>query len=48
MTEPGVKSAILRLRKRQAEVFREEVERTVGSPEEADEEMRHLLTILSA
>lgn len=47
MTEPGVKSAILRLRKRQAEVFREEVERTVGSPEEADEEMRYLLTILS-
>jgi RNA polymerase sigma-70 factor (ECF subfamily) len=48
MTEPGVKSAILRLRKRQAEIFREEVERTVADPAEAEEEMRHLLMILSA
>jgi RNA polymerase sigma-70 factor (ECF subfamily) len=38
--------AVHRLRKRFREVFREEIAHTVSSPEEIDEEVRHLLTVL--
>ena len=47
LTEAGVKSAILRLRQRQAILFREEVERTVSSPEEAEAEIRYLISVLA-
>lgn len=47
LSESAVKSAIFRLRQRYAEIFREEIGRTVSSPLEVDEEIRHLLEILS-
>lgn len=47
MSEAGIKSAIHRLRRRYALIFRQEVERTVASPTEADEEMRYLLSVLA-
>lgn len=38
--------AVHRLRRRYGELLRQEVARTVGSPQEVDEELRHLLTVL--
>ena len=48
MTESAVKVAVHRLRKRYAVILREEVLRTVATPEAVDEELRFLLTALSA
>lgn len=48
MTESAVKVAVHRLRKRYAVILREEVLRTVATPEVVDEELRFLLTALSA
>jgi RNA polymerase sigma-70 factor (ECF subfamily) len=48
MTESAVKVAVHRLRKRYAIILREEVLRTVAAPEAVDEELRFLLTALSA
>jgi DNA-directed RNA polymerase specialized sigma24 family protein len=47
MTEGAVRVAVHRLRGRFRELFREEVARTVGSAEEIEEEIRHLLAALS-
>lgn len=47
LTERAVKSAAHRLRQRYGELVREEVAHTVGSPAEIDEELRHLLAVLS-
>lgn len=46
LTESGVKSAIWRMRQRYGEIFREEVANTVSSPEEVEEEIRHLLSVM--
>jgi DNA-directed RNA polymerase specialized sigma24 family protein len=43
----GVKSAAFRLRARYRELIRAEVAETVSSPEELDEELRHLLRVVS-
>lgn len=43
----GVKSAAFRLRTRYRELIRAEVAETVSSPEELDEELRHLLRVVS-
>ena len=47
MTESAIKSAIHRMRRRHREILREEIANTVSRPEEIDEEIRYLLTILS-
>lgn len=47
LTESATKSAIFKLRQRFGEVFRAEIAQTVGSPEEVETEIRHLLEALS-
>jgi RNA polymerase sigma-70 factor (ECF subfamily) len=47
LSEVAVKSAIHRLRQRFAELVRVEVANTVASPDEVEEELRYLLSILS-
>jgi RNA polymerase sigma factor (sigma-70 family) len=47
MTEGAVKAAVYRLRLRYGEVFREEVARTVENDADLDEEIRHLLSVIS-
>jgi RNA polymerase sigma-70 factor (ECF subfamily) len=47
LTESAVKSAAHRLRQRYGELVREEVAHTVDSPAEVDEELRHLISVLS-
>lgn len=44
MTIPAVKMAMHRLRRRYREALRERVADTVDSPEEVDDEIRHLMT----
>lgn len=46
MSEPGIKSAIFRMRQRYGELFREEVANTCTSPDEVEEEIRHLLAVM--
>lgn len=48
LSEPAVKSAIHRLRRRYAELIREEVAQTVASPAEVEEEIRYLIRALAA
>ncbi len=48
MTEGAVKVAVHRLRRRYGEVLREEIANTVSSPEEVEDELRHLLTVVSS
>lgn len=47
ISESGVKSAIFRMRQRYGELFREEVAGTVASREEVDDEIRHLVAVMS-
>jgi RNA polymerase sigma-70 factor (ECF subfamily) len=46
MTESGVKVAVHRLRKRYGEALRSEVSQTVNSPQDVDDEVRHLLKVV--
>jgi RNA polymerase sigma-70 factor (ECF subfamily) len=46
MTEGAVKVAVHRLRRRYRNLVREEIAQTVASPEEVDEELRHLFAAL--
>ena len=46
LSESAVKSAIFRLRRRFAELFRHEIAQTVSSPAEVEDEIRHLLAAL--
>jgi RNA polymerase sigma factor (sigma-70 family) len=46
MSESAVKVAVHRMRHRYGEILREEIERTVGSPAEVQDELRHLLRIV--
>lgn len=48
MTESAVKVAVHRLRKRYAVILREEVLRTVATPDAVDEELRFLLMAVSS
>ena len=43
MTEAAIKGVVRRLRARFREVLREEVAHTVGSPDDVESELRHLL-----
>lgn len=45
MSEGAVKVAVHRLRHRYGELLREEVSRTVGSAQEVEEELRHLISV---
>jgi len=47
LNEGAVKVAVHRLRQRYGELLREEIAHTVASPEEVEEELRHLLSALS-
>jgi RNA polymerase sigma factor (sigma-70 family) len=46
MTEDAVKMAVHRMRKRFAKTLRAEIAETVSTPEEIDDEIRHLLSLL--
>jgi len=46
MSEGAIKVAVHRLRQRYSELVRAEIAQTVASPEEADEELRYLFTVL--
>jgi RNA polymerase sigma factor (sigma-70 family) len=48
LTEEGVKSAAFRLRRRYRELIRAEVADTVSSESDLEDELRHLLTVLSS
>ncbi len=47
LNEGAVRVAVHRLRRRYGELFREEIAQTVANAEELEEEMRHLLAVLS-
>jgi RNA polymerase sigma factor (sigma-70 family) len=47
ITEGAVKVAVHRLRKRYRQLLEEEIANTVSSPDEVQEERRHLLSVLS-
>jgi hypothetical protein len=47
LTEGAVKVAVHRLRQRFREVLRAQVAQTVARPEDIDEELRHLIGVLS-
>jgi RNA polymerase sigma-70 factor (ECF subfamily) len=47
MSEAAVKMAVHRLRRRYREVFRELIAETVASPSDIEDEIRHLLGVLS-
>lgn len=46
ITEAAVKSAVHKLRQRFGQLLRAEIARTVSSPEEVDDELRHLIDAL--
>lgn len=47
LSEQAVKSAVHRMRQRYRELFRAEIAHTVNSPDQIDQEMRHLFAALS-
>ena len=47
MSQGAIKVAVHRLRRRYRQLIRDEIARTVASPEEVDSEMRHLLDALA-
>ena len=47
ITEASLKWAVHKLRKRYAELFREEIAHTVSSADEMDDEIRHLFLVMS-
>jgi RNA polymerase sigma-70 factor (ECF subfamily) len=47
LSEAAVKSAIFRLRRRYGQILREAIANTVASPEEVDDEIRHLFASLA-
>jgi RNA polymerase sigma factor (sigma-70 family) len=48
LTEGAVKVAVHRLRGRYRELLREEIAKTVATPGEVDEELQHLIAVLTA
>ncbi len=48
VTESALKSVVHRMRRRYADLFRDEVAQTIASPADLDDEIRHLLGMLSA
>ncbi len=48
VTEASLKWAVHKLRRRYAEIFREEIANTVSSPDEIEDEIRHLFSVMAA
>jgi RNA polymerase sigma-70 factor (ECF subfamily) len=48
LTEGAIKVTVHRLRRRYGLILREEIARTVSTPAEVDEELRHLIQVISA
>ena len=48
LTEDAIKMRSMRLRKQWHRVLRDEVAKTVSVPEEIDQELRHLIAVLSS
>jgi RNA polymerase sigma-70 factor (ECF subfamily) len=48
LADAAVRTAVYRLRKRYGRVLRAEIEDTVGAASDVDDELRHLLRIMSA
>jgi RNA polymerase sigma-70 factor (ECF subfamily) len=48
LTEGALKVAVHRLRQRYRELLRAEVANTVARPEDVDDELRHLIAVISA
>ena len=48
VTESALKSVVHRMRRRYADLFRDEVAHTIASPTDLDDEIRHLLGVLAA
>jgi RNA polymerase sigma-70 factor (ECF subfamily) len=48
MNEGAVKGAVLRMRRRFGRILRDEVSQTVADPEQVDDELRHVFTVLDA
>ena len=46
LSEGGVRTAVFRMRQRYRELVREEVTQTVSSPQDVDEEIRHLILVV--
>ena len=47
VSEPALKSVVHRMRKRYAELFRDEVAQIVVNPADIEDEIRHMLTVLA-
>jgi RNA polymerase sigma-70 factor (ECF subfamily) len=47
ITEGAVKVAVHRLRQRYREILHEEIADTVNSPDEVEDELKHLFSVLS-
>jgi RNA polymerase sigma-70 factor (ECF subfamily) len=47
VTEPALKSVVHRMRRRYADLFRDEVAQTVADPKDTDDEIRHMLAVLA-
>ena len=48
LSEDAFKKAVQRMRRRYHELFREEIAQTVASPDEVEEELRHLCAVLGS
>jgi DNA-directed RNA polymerase specialized sigma24 family protein len=48
ISEEALKKAVQRMRRRYHQLFREEIAQTVASPEEVEDELRHLCAILGS
>ena len=47
LSEGAIKSAVHRMRLRHRDILRQEIARTLGSPEEVNDEIRHLIQVLA-
>ena len=47
LTEAAVRAAVHRLRQRFGRLLRQEIERTLAKPDEADDEVKHLLAVIA-
>lgn len=47
MSEDAVKQAVHRMRRRYRELFREEIAQTVAGPDEVEDELNHIFSVLS-
>lgn len=48
VTESALKSVVHRMRRRYADLFRDEVAQTVEDPKDTEDEIRHMLTVLAS